>query len=542
MENNQYPQISHSHSQIPLWYFPLQNTEHDWQFRSEPSDKACRSIKNGCFWPRGKMLGGTHSLNGGVYMRGNKGDYDGWHRMGNTNWDWENVLKYFKRSETNANRTFVNYQSGKWHNSDGELSIDHYHQPEEIRNVFIEAAKEFGYDFVNDLNADKPLGYANAQGTLKNGERHSTAKSFLVPAKNRPNLHVIKYAQVTKILIDSTNSVTGVEFEYKKNHKFVAKAKNEYILSTGAVSTPQLLMLSGIGPKKHLTKFGIEVKKDLAVGKNLQDHLIVPIVFQFHKSTAEPQPPLQVLDDLYNFAIHRKGPLSGIGTINLVGMINTVNHSGYPDIELQHFNQRKQSAELKTLLYAMDYEENVIKPILEANDEGETNMVYVELLRPKSSGEILLRSNSPYDAPRILANYLERDEDVQTLLRGIRYQTNFINSETFKKHEGKLIRIPFDDCDKHEYMSDDYWVCYMSHMATTVYHPVGTAKMGPHNDRSAVVDDKLKVKGVNGLRVIDASVFPTQVSGNTNAAVIMVAEKGSDLIRADWMKMEKQEL
>lgn len=488
------------------------------------------------------MLGGTHSMNGAVYLRGNKNDFDEWNQLGNPNWDWDNVLEYFKRSEINANRSFVNYQNGKWHSASGKMSIDHYNQPEEIRNVFIEAAEEFGYNFIDDLSADKKLGYANTQGTLKDGQRHSTAKAFLVSAKERENLHLIKYAHVTKIQIDSSNTVVGLEFVYKGNHKFTAKAKKEFILSAGAVSTPQLLMLSGIGPKDHLKKMGIEVKKDLAVGKNLQDHLIVPIVFQFDKMKAEPESPLQVLDDLYNYAIHRKGPLNGIGTINLVGMINTVNHSGYPDIELQHFNQKRQSTGLKTLLYAMDYEKSVIEPLLKANEDGETNMVYVELLRPKSTGEILLRTTDPYDAPKILANYLERDEDIQTLLRGIRYQMNFINSTAFKKRDGQLIRIPFNDCDKNKYDSDEYWICYMSHMATTVYHPVGTAKMGPNSDKNAVVDSELKVKGIQGLRIVDASIFPTQVSSNPNGAVIMVGEKGADLVRLEWLKKEKQEL
>lgn len=245
---------------------------------------------------------------------------------------------------------------------------------------------------------------------------------------------------------------------------------------------------------------------------------------------------------MYDYAIHRKGPLGGIGTINLVGMVNTMNHSGYPDIELQHFHQKRQSAELKTLLYAMDYEENVIKPFLEANNEGETNIIYVELLRPKSTGEILLRSNNLNDAPKIFPNYLAEKQDVDTLVRGLRFQADFINTETFKNHEGRLIRIPFEDCDQHEYKSDEYWVCYMSHMATTVYHPVGTCKMGPDSDANAVVDEKLKVKGIKGLRVIDASVFPTQVSGNTNAAVIMVAERGADFLRDEWKGKDKTEL
>lgn len=526
-----------------MWYFPIQNTEHDWKFRSEPSDTACRSVKGGgCFWPRGKMLGGTHAMNGALYLRGKKTDFDEWQAMGNTDWGWDSVLEYFKKSESNTNPSFVKYQNGKYHSSKGMLNVDHYHQPEPIRSVFIDAAKEFGYKYIHDHNADAKLGYANAQGTLKDGKRHSTAKSFLVPAKNRKNFHVIKYAHVTKIQIDSSNRVTGFEFTYKHEHKFMAQAKKDYILSAGAVSTPQLLMLSGIGPKEHLESFGIAVKANLPVGKNLQDHLIVPLIFQFDKSTAEPESPTQLLDNLYNYLIHRKGPLAGIGTINLAGFINTENHTGYPDIEVQHFNQKKQSEMLKTLLYAMDYEESVIQPLINANNEGETNLIYVELLRPKSSGEILLRSIDPNDAPRILPNYLGDKRDIDTLVRGLQFQANFVSSEAFKKHEGVLVRIPFDDCDNLEYQSYNYWKCYMSHMASTVYHPVGTAKFGTDSDKNAVLDSSLRVRGIKGLRVIDASSLPTQVSGNPNAVIIMVAEKASDIVRNEWMNKEKTEL
>ncbi|XP_031636376.1 glucose dehydrogenase [FAD, quinone]-like isoform X3 [Contarinia nasturtii] len=530
-------------SEIPLWYFPLQNSEYDWKFRSEPSETACRSVKGGgCFWPRGKMLGGSHGLNGAVYLRGHKSDFDEWQSMGNTDWGWDSVLEYFKKSETNANRSFVEHQNGEWHSDKGEMGVDHYDQPEPIRQVFIDAAKEFGYDFMHDLNADLSLGYANTQGTLKNGERHSTAKAFLVPAKNRKNLHVIKYAHVQQIHIDSSNKVTSIEFIYKNEHKFIAKATKETILSAGSIGTPQLLLLSGIGPKEHLMELGIPVKQDLPVGKNLQDHLIVPLVFQFNKLTAQPEPPTEFLDNLYNYLIHRKGPLAGIGTINLVGMINTVNHSGYPDIELQHFNHRKQSGFLKKLLHAMDYEESVIKPLLDANNEGETNLVYVELLRPKSSGEILLQSTDPNDAPRILPNYLGDKRDADTLIRGLQFQANFVNTESFKQNDGVLVRIPFDDCDKHEYQSYDYWKCYISHMGTTVYHPTSTAKMGSDSDKKAVLDGSLRVRGIKGLRVIDASALPTLVSSNPNAVVIMVAEKSVDIVRNEWMKAEKTEL
>lgn len=514
----------------------MERTEYDWQYHTEKHDKYCRSLKNGSFWPRGKMLGGSHGINALIYFRGNREDYDNWARLGNPTWDYDSVLEYFKKTERNLNQSFVDKGNSKWHSNQGEMPVDHYGNIADLRHVFIEAAKENGYGLVDDLNADEAIGFTYLQGTIQNGQRFSTAKSFLIPAKDRTNLHIIKHAHVTKIIIDNYNRATAVEFTYNNAHKFSVTATKEIILSAGAVSTPQLLMLSGIGPKEHLQQFKIPVVQDLPAGKHLQDHVIAPILFQFHKSTAEPESIVDTLDDIYNYAIHRKGNLAGIGSINLVGLINSENHTGYPDIEIQCFDFKRRSINLEKNLRTLGYAENVVKAIVDANADGDINDVYVELLRPESTGEILLRSSNPFDSPRIIPNYFAVEEDANTLVRGIQFVTNFVNSNAFKEHEGELVRIPFDDCDKLTYRSDDYWKCYLSHMATTVYHPVGTAKMGPDTDKGAVVDSELRVKGINGLRVIDASVMPKMVSANTNAATIMIGEKGADFIKSTWQK------
>lgn len=521
-------------------FMAMEKTEHDWQFHTEKSDKYCRSLKNGCYWPRGKMMGGSHGINALIYFRGNREDYDNWSALGNPTWDYDSVLEYFKKTEQNLNETYFEKQNKQWHGDQGEMPVGQYGNDQDSRHVFIEAAKEHGYNLLDDINAEEVLGFTYLQGTVKNGQRFSTAKSLLVPAKDRKNLHIIKHAHVTKVTIDKHNTATGVEFTYKNAHKLSVTAKKEVILSAGAVSSPHLLMLSGIGPKEHLEKFKIPVIKDLPVGKNLQDHVISPIYFQFHKSTAQPETITDTLDSIYNYAIHKKGNLAGIGSINLAGLINTENHTGYPDIEIQCFDFKRGSFSLEKNLRINGYTENVIKAIIDANVDGEINDVYVELLRPESSGEILLNSANPFDKPKIIPNYFEHDADSKTLIRGIQFVTNLLNTNTFKKHEAELVHIPFDDCDKLEYRSDDYWNCYLSHMATTVYHPVGTTKMGPDSDKEAVVDSKLRVKGIKGLRVIDASIMPKMVSANTNAAVIMIGEKGSDFIKSFWQNKEKK--
>lgn len=519
-------------------------SEHDWQFYTEKHDKYCRSLNNGCYWPRGKMLGGSHGMNAMIYFRGNREDYDNWYRLGNPTWDYDSVLEYFKKTERNLDPSILAYKNQKYHSDRGEMPVGNYVYADNIhQHVFMEAAKESGYNLINDVNADETLGFAYLQGTVKDGQRFTTAKSFLIPAKNRKNLHIIKHAHVTKVLFDESNTATGVEFDYQKVHKMQVKAKKEVILSAGSILSPQLLMLSGIGPKKHLEEFGIRVIKDLSVGKNLQDHVIAPVIFQFHKSTAEPESIVDVVDDIYNYVIHRKGTLAGIGSVNVGGLINTENHTGIPDIEMQGFDFKRNAFNLEKTLRLLNYNENVVQTVLKANSEGDINDVYVQLLRPESTGEILLRSTNPYDSPRIIPNYFGEDVDKITLVRGIKFVTGFLNTNSFKEHEGELVRIPFEDCDKFEFRSDDYWKCYLSHVATTVYHPIGTAKMGPDTDPNAVVDSELRVKGVHGLRVIDASIMPKMVSSNTNAATIMIAEKGADFIKATWSKNnEKGEL
>lgn len=530
------PNISENHFilQIPAWYFSMQNTNVDWNYNVEESKTYCRGFQHGCHWPRGKMLGGSHGINAMVYFRGNPADYNNWAEMGNPTWDWDSVLKYFKKSESNQNSSFVNYKSGKFHGTDGPISIDAYQSEDDSRQLILDAAHELGYQFLDDLNADKFIGFGDIQGTLKNGERYSTAKAYLIPAKDRKNLHIIKHAHVTRIIIDDYNRATGVEFVYKNVHKMQAFATHEVVLSAGAINTPQLLMLSGIGPADHLNQLKIPVKQNLAVGKNLQDHIIVPLILSIAGLNAE-ESLTAVADEFYNYLMHRTGPLAGIGVVSLLGLINTVNKTGYPDIELQYFNFKSKSMKLEvTLKEHIQFKDNIVNTIMAKNAKSEISILYVELLRPDSTGEILLKNVNPFEKPEILPNYLSDKRDVDTLLRGIKFQEKLLATSAFRKFGVELIRLPLDECDQFEYASNEYWKCYMSYMSSTVYHPMGTAKMGPSTDQHAVVDSELKVFGLNGLRVIDASVMPKMVSANINAATIMIAEKGADFIKATW--------
>lgn len=490
---------------MPAFFESLQHTENDWKFYAE-SDSAC--LAHRCYWPRGKMLGGSSAMNAMFYVRGTSRDFNRWAELGNPTWDWEHALEYMKKSEGNQNPEFVKYQNGKFHNDKGPLIVDFYGELHSFSKIFIEAGQELGLKFIDDINADKVLGYVNAQATVSNGRRQSTAKSYLIPAKNRTNLHIVKHAHVQKILIDDQNVASGVEFLYKNRTILKATNRKEVILSGGAVSSPQLLMLSGIGPREHLKKHNIRVKHDsAAVGKNLLDHIFTALYFQFHRSSPTKQAPTDVLDAIYNLAIHNEGPFTNLGPSQLVAMLNTENGTGTePDIELNFLMFEQNSWKFKVHLQGRKYDESIEKALLEANTKADIAIVWPTLLQPKSSGFIELESSSPEAKPRIVPKYYSDNDDMITMLRAVKQQISYENTDTYRKHEGEFLKLPLNECDQFEFKSDNYLRCYIKYFSSTLYHPVGTSRMGPDSDSHAVVDSRLNVRGVKRLRQIDAGI------------------------------------
>lgn len=476
------------------------------------------------------MLGGTSALNGMLYIRGNRHDYDEWERLGNPTWNWSNVLEYFRKSEDNQNASLI----GSYHSAGGLLKVCNLNVKDKLSEIVLNAAEEKGIPILDDLNGGASLGYGYTQTNIHMGQRQSAAKSFLVPAKARPNLHVIKHAHATKICTNADGLADGIEFTYRGSEKMLAKARKEIVVSAGAVSSPQLLMLSGIGPEKHLRKLNIPIKKNLAVGKNLQDHLFVPMFFGFHKSIVDDVVREDLAQHMHDYLLHRKGVFAAIGATDFCGFVSTTNGTDFPDIETHHFSFKKQSSSLGVYLRTVGYVDRIRTALFDANQNQDLITVYVVLLNPRSRGKIELKSSDANDAPLIEPNYLDEKEDLETLVRGVKYQHSYVNTGSFAAHEGEFIRLPIDDCDRFAVGTDEYWRCYALHMGSTVYHPVGTAKMGPASDRNAVVDSELRVHGMRGLRVIDASIMPKLVSGNTNAPTIMIAEKGADFIKDDW--------
>lgn len=507
--------------------FGLQNTVHDWGYHVEKSNKASKSIKNGTFWPRGKLLGGSSAMNVMNYVRGNSRDYDDWLAMGNPTWGWMDVIEYFKKSQ-NSSEAFLNE---KYHGTTGPLRVQVSGFKHPFRQILLDGGAELGYKYVGDMS-EAFVGMTQLLFTINEGQRHSAARAFLSPVKDRQNLHVIKNALVSEIEFDSLNTATGVKFQIN-NQPLIAKTKTEVILSAGTIGTPQLLMLSGIGQDKQLRKLNIKTRSDLMVGKSLQDHLMVPFFLTSKKPMTEQSSTDQMAKDMFDFIINKSGPFSSEGIFDISGFFNTVNATdSYPDIQTHYVAFRRgESAKIQGIVLKMEYDDAILQTVIDANAQQDVVLVVLILLNPKSMGTVRLRSIDPLDHPMIQPNYLDKREDAQAMLRGVRLIQKFLTTNPFKLQEFEEIQLNIPECGV--FGTDLYYDCYVRHMSSTLYHPVGTAKMGPDTDRYAVVDSRLNVKGVKGLRVADASIMPKIVSGNTNAATIMIAEKAADFIKQD---------
>ena len=472
-----------------------------WKYDTEPQPEL---NNRQLFWPRGKVLGGSSSLNAMCYIRGVPEDYDRWSDMGAKGWDWQTVLPYFKKSEKQQ------HGESELHGADGYLSVSDLRHTNPLSNTFVDAAQEIGLAKVTDFNSADREGLGFYQVTQENGQRCSTAKGYLTPALTRPNLTVLTKALVEKIQIKD-GVATGVKLQLD-GQAIELTASKEVLLSAGAINSPQVLMLSGLGPKAHLAENGIEIKVDLpGVGQNLQDHLdtLVQHRCKNHDSYSISIALIpRYVKAAFNYIFNRQDLFTS-NVAEAGGFDKTKGAQDIPDIQY-HFLPAILLDHGRTTAFGYGYG------------------VHVCGLYPKSRGEIKLRSNNPKDPAMIDPKYLEHPDDQKVMIDGLRGARKILAAPAFEKYKSWEIG-PGPDAQ-----SDEELLAFIRKSSETIYHPVGTCKMGDIKDVMVVVDPELKVKGIKGLRVVDASVMPTLVGGNTNAPTIMIAERCADLIKQEY--------
>ena len=507
---------------IPFRFFDLQKTKADWQYYTVPQKHSCQGMKDKrSMWPRGKVLGGSSIFNSMQYTRGSRHDYDEWETLGCTGWGYKDVLPYFLKSE---DIMIESLKSSKYHSTGGYLAVSGGGVTP-LTEKFLKAGKEIGYDII-DYNGETMEGFSENQLNVRNGVRSSTALEFLGVAKDRTNLHVGINSLVTKIAIED-KMAKGVSVIRNERKHFI-EAKKEVIISAGAVNSPQLLMLSGIGPKAHLKELGIPVLLDLPVGENLQDHMLMFVMTSFNRSDGITKPKANSWLTELQYKLFKTGILSVSG-IEVTGFF-----CSYPD-ESKPKDCAADMQFMNLALYASDnnfnFREDIAKSVLNKDPKVPGFTVSMSLLDPKSVGTLKLKSDDPFDYPLIDPQYLSDKRDVDAYIRSLRIWEKYIMSPSMQSLGANFEAVNVKFCSQHQFRSDAYWECFTRHLATTVYHPSGTCKMGSENDKTAVVDPELKVKGIKNLRVVDASIMPNVISGNINAPVIMIAEKAADMIR-----------
>lgn len=452
------------------------------------------------WWPRGKGWGGSSSINGMIYIRGHARDYDQWRQMGLAGWGYADVLPYFKRSEG------LDTGADPWHGGDGPLHVSHASTPNPIYKAAIDAGAQAGYLTTKDFNGFQQEGWGPYQLTVKDGERWSAAKAYLYPALNRPNLTCVTGARTSRILLQNSKAI-GVEYIVGTEVK-TAHADGEVLVSAGAVQSPQILQLSGIGAPDDLTPHGIKVQHELkGVGANLQDHLDVCLSWECPKpiTAYSMTKGLKTLATGLNYLLFKQG--SGRQQMLESGAFLR----SRPDLD-------RPDLQFHTVLAIMQDHGKV-----SVGKDGFT--FHVCQLRPESRGRTGLRSADPTDDPTIFANYLATDEDRRAVREGVRIARDVASQSALDPYRTSEYSPGKDVKTDAEI---DAWI---RANAETIYHPVGTCRMGAAGDAMAVVDGDLRVQGIEGLRVVDASVMPTLIGGNTNAPTMMIAEKISDLLR-----------
>jgi choline dehydrogenase-like flavoprotein len=501
---------------------------------TETSENFCLAMKNRqCKLAIGKGVGGSSSVSDMIYSRGNRMDFQKWQKMGNEGWDFRNVEPYFKKLE---NSQILNSTCpGKA----GPVAITQPQMPTEMATAFIEAGIELGYPLVNYNNRNQ-TGFSYPQVMIdKDGRRVTTKSAYLDPIAGRKNFKILTKSMVSRLLFDAKKRrVIGVDYSRLGfTHRILVT--KDVIVSAGAILTAKMLMLAGIGPSEHLWDLGIPVIKDLPVGENLHDHVAVGGLTILSTAQALDLEAAFTTNDTF---MKQSSP-GGVGALAFLRSKKynpyidnhcLAYHTDYPDYELVLNSGSLLSQPVMKQSYNLNV--SIIDRYLDGAQSEVDNAFSIlpVLLRPKSRGYIQLRSADPEDSPIVQPNYFQNSADVKVLIKAIGKILELLKTKSFKKINARFYDVPLSECKSHDYGSDKYWECFTRHFTFSQYRYAGTCKMGPKDDPTAVVDTHLKVHGLEGLRVVDNSVFPTPITGHTDGVAIMLGEKAADIIKRDW--------
>ncbi|KAL9871580.1 glucose dehydrogenase [FAD, quinone] isoform 1-T1 [Glossina fuscipes fuscipes] len=525
-------------TEVPLLAAITLKTSYNWAYKTDPSPHSCLGLKDGvCYWHKGRGVGGSSLINFLLYSRGHYQDFDLWSKLGNKGWSYNEVLPYFKRSE---HFEIEKLKNSRFHGYTGPLNVSYATYKSRILNAFFKWGVEMGYNVI-DVNAGQLSGFGKPQATLRNGKRCSTSKAFLQPIINRKNFHLSVRSRVTKIIFKNSlenNKLVALGVEFVKNNKrFMIKVSQEVILSAGSVASPQLLLLSGIGPAENLRECGVPILNELQVGYNLQDHVVLPgLVFTTNETTVNGRSLLNPRN-IWQYLETGTGVYTIPGGVDGLAFVSTPGsrfNKNYPNLEIVLGAGSLSSDSLRFTSSTWGLPEEFYQQVFKGLEIKNAFDMQPVLLRPQSRGRVSLKTRNPFAWPKMEGNILQHPDDIATLVEGVEMILQLAETSAMLRVDTKFNQRPFWRCNHLKFASWKYWHCCLRLYASTLQHQVGTCKMGPPNDSEAVVDSQLMVYGVKNLRVVDASIMPTIPAGHPNAIVIMIAEKASDMIKERW--------